>query len=270
MVRKSIVAFLVAICMASVAHTQTFQQIDFGKKISWQRTAVVGAGTVGLLYLIHQNYTKELWWPTRGRFHFEYDGRYAKSVDKFGHTFAFYLVGDRYRAGFLWCGFNDLTARWLAFGSVGLIQGFTEYHEGLSRYFGFDLLDYTAGTFVGGGLLVIQGYFPELDRVSLKWSFVPRKSPVYDRMNPWMKDYQGQTYWASADLYKGLSVALGANLTDWRDGKGDLQLWLSPDFDWRSLDHNSEILRVLNAIKLPTPTVRIYPSLRFILISWIN
>ncbi|MEK7465149.1 MAG: hypothetical protein AAB631_00010 [Patescibacteria group bacterium] len=274
MIRKSAFVLFVVFCTANVVYSQGFSQApprsNYGEEISWQKTTVVGVGTVGLLYVVHQNYTKELWWPTRGPFHFEYDSRYAKSVDKPGHTFASYFVGDRYRGMYLWSGFDDRTARWLAFGSVNLIQGFTEYHEGLSRYFGFDLGDYISGAGVGGGLLVLQGYFPMLDRVSLKWSFVPRKNPAYDRMNPWMKDYQDQTYWVSTDVYKGYSVALGANLTDWRDGKGDLQLWLSPDFDWRSLDRDSEILRILNAIKLPTPAVRIYPSPRLVFVSWIN
>jgi hypothetical protein len=226
------------------------------EQIDWKYVAGILSGTGALMYTINSDITSKPWWDYRKDFHFEIDDTYQGSVDKLGHAFSFNLLSNLYYVGFKNAHFSDMESRWLAFGSAASMQLFTESYDGRGPTFGFDIKDVIAGV-TGAGLTLLQGYMPLLENIKLKWSFKPRASPPYDDLNPMIKDVENQKYWLSVNIWKGFGLAVGVNRSDFRNSQGFTRFYLSPEFDITTLDPDSDILRLLSSIKLPTIMIRL-------------
>ena len=134
------------------------RRAETGNSARWERSAVIFAGLGGAGYAVHRTYTKELWWQDRGPFHFAYDPGYAQNIDKLGHATAWYFVGTTMWMLYRWSGYSDMESRWLGLGTAALLHLETEGHEGFSRYFGFDPVDYLAG--ISGSALLAAVHAP--------------------------------------------------------------------------------------------------------------
>ena len=129
-------------------------------------------------------------------------------------------------------------------------------------------------------------------RITMKWSY---SSSPYAKYSPdklganfseqWLKDYNGQTFWASANIHsflkekskfpRWLNVAVGygangmlaavTNPTETEDGmpiphfERYRQWYIAPDIDLTRIKTNSKfvelLLKATGFIKLPTPTL---------------
>lgn len=209
-------------------------------------------------------------------------------MDKLGHTFTAYHLG-RFGAQTLnWAGVTKKN-QLIYGGSLGFmfLTG-VEVLDGFSEEWGFSWGDFAANT-AGSGLFIGQELLWEEQRISLKYSFNRTR---FASQNPnklgsgmleeLLKDYNGQTYWLSANLHsffkesklpKWLNVAVGygvdgllyaeSNLQqlNFPNQKRSRQFYLSLDVDLTKIETKSEffkqIFNVFNVVKVPFPTLEI-------------
>ena len=265
----------------------SFLKLSDTLNISRRNAVIISEVSLGTLTLVGLN---ELWYNDfpRSSFHTIDDSNEWLQMDKFGHVFSSYQLG-RVGADVLnWSGVsknNELI--------YGATLGFTfltivEVFDGYSKEWGFSWTDIAANG-VGTGLYIGQELLWKEQRITLKFSF---HSTKYAEMRPdvlgenflqeILKDYNGQTYWLSANLHsfsknkdskipKWLNLAFGYGadgmLTANNDNVDNLftnqdrfrQFYLSFDVDLTRISTNSHLLKtifsVLNMIKIPLPTV---------------
>ena len=231
-----------------------------------------------------------LWYAdyTQSKFHTLNDNDEWFQMDKLGHVFSSYQIG-RVGANILkWSGESEKNQ--LIFGStLGLAFLTTvEVFDGYSEEWGFSWGDMIANA-SGTGLYVGQELLWKEQRIILKYSFHQTKfaqrrpdklgNGFFEEV---LKDYNGQTYWLSANVYsffkdghvpQWLNIAFGYGaegmLTGKKEPENNLlispdrrrQYYLSLDVDLTKIKTNSHLLKsvfdVLNVIKLPFPTLEL-------------
>jgi uncharacterized protein YfiM (DUF2279 family) len=251
---------------------------------------VVAAGT--LIYL------DQLWYKpyATGEFHLFNDNDEWLQMDKVGHSFTTYnaarvLMQSAERIGFTHTQ-SRLIGGWSAFGYMTAI----EFMDGFSGGWGFSWGDMGAN-FGGTMLAVSQQFFWNEQRISLKYSF---HQTVYPRYRPnelgsglvqqTVKDYNGQTYWLSANISSFLkkenrfpywvNVAVGYGAEDMISGSNNFAITdangnliggnryrkclLSLDVDLTKIKTKSRFLRnvfsVVNCFKIPFPAIEFNKS----------
>lgn len=227
----------------------------------------------------------QLWYKDQPRtgFHFFNDNRDWQQVDKVGHGYSTYHLSRIQYEAFRWAGLSPKKAAlW------GSLTGFAwllpvEVLDGFSAAYGAsagDLLANSGGALLFGTQQLLWGE----QRLSLKFSFHPtnwapkRKTLLGNSLGEQLlKDYNGQTYWLSADLWRlsggktprWLNLALGygasgmvySNATQNREMgySAYSQLFLAPDINLRHIRSNKKAVRlllfVLEGIHLPTPAL---------------
>lgn len=250
-----------------------------------RNAVVITEATAGGLTLLGLN---QLWYSDfeRSKFHTINDNNEWLQMDKLGHAFTAYQVG-RIGADVLhWSGVNKkdqlLYGATLGFSFLTAV----EVLDGFSKEWGFSWGDFAANA-SGTGLYVGQELLWKEQRITLKYSFHrtgfaaqrPDKLGV-GLLEESLKDYNGQTYWLSANLHsffkqsklpKWLNVAFGYGgeglLAGTKAKQIELfgqhnrrrQYYLSLDIDLTKINTNSHILRTLfgifNVVKVPLPTV---------------
>ena len=207
-------------------------------------------------------------------------------IDKLGHVFSSYQLGRLGANTLKWAGVSEKEQ--LLYGAT-LGLGFltaVEVMDGFSEEWGFSWSDMAANT-AGTGLYVAQELLWKEQRVLLKYSF-HRTRFAEQRPNTlgnglfeeFLKDYNGQTYWLSANInaflnIKGmpnwLNLAFGygadgmltgnANELSFLNHNRTRQYYLSLDIDLSKIKTKSHVLKtifdVLNVIKVPFPTVEL-------------
>jgi uncharacterized protein YfiM (DUF2279 family) len=246
---------------------------------------VAAEASLGTLALIGLD---QLWYQDfeRSKFHTINDNDEWLQMDKLGHVFTSYQLGKHGAQLLNWSGVSE--EHQLIYGAT---LGFTflsavEVLDGFSEEWGFswgDILANGAGT----GLYVGQEILWKEQRIALKYSFHQTK---YANQRPdklgetyleqILKDYNGQTYWLSANLHsffkdknipKWLNVAVGYGGDGMLTGNEDIdsqvlisnqryrQFYLSFDLNLNGISTNSKLLKsifdVLNMIKIPFPTL---------------
>ena len=253
-----------------------------------RRNAVIlTESTLGGITLLGLN---QLWYADyeRSKFHTINDNSEWYQMDKLGHTFTAYHLG-RFGAQTLnWAGVSKKN-QLIYGGSLGFmfLTG-VEVLDGFSEEWGFSWGDFAANA-AGSGLFVGQELLWEEQRISLKYSFNRTR---FASQNPnklgngileeILKDYNGQTYWLSANLHsffkesklpKWLNVAVGYGVDGLLYGESNLQqvnfpnqkrsrqFYLSLDVDLTKIETKSEFLKqvfnVFNVVKIPFPTLEI-------------
>ena len=175
--------------------------------------AIIAGTLIGLDQAWYRQYE-------RAPFRLFNDGSEWQGLDKVGHGFATYTVG-RWGNGLLrWCGVPRKTALW-AGGTLGLVYlSAVEYMDGHSAAWGFSMWDMTANV-AGTGLFIGQELGWGEQRIKLKYSahLTPYAKQRPDLLGEGLserilKDYNGSTYWISANLHafgcKRLPVWLNA------------------------------------------------------------
>ncbi|WP_044398722.1 DUF2279 domain-containing protein [Lacinutrix sp. Hel_I_90] len=251
-----------------------------------RNAVVISKATLGGLTLLALN---QFWYTDyeRSKFHTVNDNSDWLQLDKLGHTFSAYQLGRLGAQSLSWAGISKKGQ--LIYGGT---LGFTfltavEVLDGFSEEWGFSWGDFTANA-AGSGLYIGQELLWEEQRIVMKYSFHRTKyaSQRPDKLGDgffeeFLKDYNGQTYWLSANMHaffknskipKWLNLAVGYGGEGLLSGEASLminnalikqnrqrQFYLSLDVDLTRIKTNSMFLKsvfsVFNTIKIPFPTV---------------
>lgn len=264
-----------------------------------QRTLAVTGIHVGLytgtLLLLNEAWYKD--YP-KSKMHTFNDMDEWLQVDKVGHTWSAFQLSRMSYTGWRWTGMPDKKAVWLAGASGFGFQTVVEILDGYSEEWGWSWGDFAAN-FIGSSLFVSQNLAWKEERISFKFGFHKmtyddaqlnkRSDELFGSSLPerMLKDYNGQTYWLSANLKSffkqsklppWLNMAVGYGATGmfggtenvWTDpdtnqeiDRSDIprrrQFYLAPDIDFTRIKTNSKWIRslfyALNVIKIPAPTL---------------
>ncbi len=250
-----------------------------------------GATMVGLYSAWYKDY------PQSG-FHSFNDWPEWKQVDKVGHLYSAYIESRASMELWRWTGIDRKKRIWIGGMSGAFYQTVIEVLDGFSDGWGWSWADFGANI-LGSSALVAQEFAWNDQRIKLKFSFhnksysdpsLNQRSDVLfgqSTAERFIKDYNGQTYWASANLksffpksklppWLSLSVGYGAeglfggtqnigkddngNITFNRpDIKRYRQWYLAPDIDLSKIKTNSKALKFfltfLSAFKFPAPAL---------------
>ncbi|MCB0766495.1 MAG: DUF2279 domain-containing protein [Flavobacteriales bacterium] len=218
----------------------------------------------------------------RSAFHSFDDSKEWLQMDKAGHLFSAYTLGNWGHAAWSRCGTSSKEAI-LVGGSLGLVflTG-VEVLDGTSTGWGFSWSDMAANV-AGAGLFMGQQAGWGEQRITLKLSahLTPFAADRPDLLGESLgerilKDYNGQTIWLSANMGRfqpGTRLPPWLNLAFGYGGEqmvtafetpGDgrfRQYYLAPDIDLTRIRSGSGFVRtmlfVLNGIKVPLPGMEV-------------
>ncbi|MBI2269764.1 MAG: DUF2279 domain-containing protein [Bacteroidetes bacterium] len=260
-----------------------FNKIRFNTVIAVE--AGLYAGTLAALgTLWYSNYP-------RSSFHFFNDNDEWLAMDKAGHVVTAYYIGRTGLNLMKWSGVERKKAIWYGGGVGSLYQSTLEILDGFSSQWGFSVGDLAANT-LGSALLIGQELAWDEQRFSFKYSFHQTEYPQYrpnmlgnNFMEQSLKDYNGQTYWLSANVSsflhkenkfpKWLNIAVGYSAEGMTgamfnppfDSGGNLlpvferyrKIYLSLDVDLTRIKTRSHFLKtvfnVIGFIKIPAPAL---------------
>lgn len=265
------------------------------KKRVWIVTGVNIVGYGGVMAALaaawYDNYTKT-------KLHSFNDSREWLQVDKVGHFYGTWIESRANNELWKWTGMERKKRIWISGLTSFAFQTTIEYLDGKSAEWGWSWADFGANI-LGSGSFIAQELAWDDQRIKLKWSFHKktysdaslnkRSDELFGKSLPerFLKDYNGQTYWASVNLksffpktklpeWLSISVGYGAEgmlggeeniatdengsiLFDRRDIKRYRQWYLAPDIDLSKIKTNKKgikfILTVLSAFKFPTPSL---------------
>lgn len=251
-----------------------------------QNTVVISEAALASGILVGLN---QLWYADypKSDFHFINDNSEWLQMDKLGHSFSSYHLG-RFGAEMLqWSGASKKNQLIYGAGVGFAFLTAVEVMDGYSSEWGASSGDIIANA-SGTALYVSQELIWKEQRITPKFSF---HTTHYATQRPEvlgsslteqiLKDYNGQTYWLSVNLYsfvksskipKWLNLALGYGaegmLTGNRENNGLFltqnpqrlrQFYLSFDVDLTKINTKSHFLKtvfsVLNTVKIPAPTI---------------
>ena len=257
------------------------------KGVVISETALASVALVGLNQLWYADYPQS-------NFHFINDNDEWLQMDKAGHVFSSYHLSSFGAQTLKWSGCDRksqlLYGAGLGFGFLTVVEVF----DGFSTEWGASPGDIVANA-TGTALYVSQELLWKEQRIVPKFSF---HTSSYASLRPNVlgaslseqvfKDYNGQTYWLSANLQsffkqskipKWLSVALGYGADGMVTGRSETvvdfsypetkrrrQFYLSLDADLTKIKTNSHFLKtffaVFNSIKIPAPAIEFSGSQR--------
>ncbi len=242
---------------------------------------ILSAAMVGLQSYWYSDYPQS-------KFHFINDNADWLQMDKLGHIYTSYQLGNFGRDALKWSGVSQKNQ--LLFGStIGFVfLSAVEVLDGHSSNWGASTGDIIANA-AGTALFVSQELLWKEQRITPKFSF---HTTQYASLRPevlggsfneqLLKDYNGQTYWLSVNLHsffkkskipQWLNVAFGygaegmiysrnnENSPLFPKGTTFRQFYVSFDADLTKIKTNSHLLKtifsVVNIIKIPSPTLEI-------------
>jgi hypothetical protein len=257
----------------------------------WIHAGVAGSSLTALYFAWYRNYPQ-------GRFRTFDDAGEWLQMDKAGHVLGTYTF-SRYSTE-VWRRAGYAPRQSLLLGSLmGLgFQTAVEVMDGFSTQWGWSWSDVAANA-LGTSIFAMQDLFWQEQRLLIKTSFSPRsyQDPVLQQRNRalygmnlperCLKDYNGQTYWISANLRSflknstipdwinvavgyGAEGLFGARSNRAIDAAGQVQFdrtdipryrqwFLSPDIDFQKIKTDSRFLKtvfyVLNVLKCPAPAL---------------
>lgn len=243
-------------------------------------TIVASAALVGLNQLWYADYPKS-------DFHFINDNDEWLQVDKLGHFYSSYHLGRLGAEMLHWSGATQKDQLLYGAGVGFAFLTAVEVLDGFSSEWGASAGDIIANA-SGTALYVSQELLWKEQRITPKFSFHTTQFAQY-RPNVLgssfaeqiLKDYNGQTYWLSVNLYsfskgskipKWLNLAFGYGADGMITGNEEnkelfltprsersRQFYLSLDVDLTKIDTKSHFLKtifsVLNTLKVPAPTL---------------
>ena len=251
--------------------------------------AVLASGAlIGLNQLWYADYAQS-------DFHFINDNSEWMQMDKLGHLYSSYHIGRFGAEALNWSGASKKNQ--LIYGaSLGFVfLTAVEVMDGFSEEWGASMGDVVANA-SGTALYVSQELIWKEQRIIPKFSFHTTQYANYrpdllgnSMQEKILKDYNGQTYWFSANLHsfskkskipKWLNLALGygaEGLVGENEGKNMIifpikpekyrQFYLSLDLDLTKINTKSHFLKtvfsVLNTVKIPAPTLEYSPQRGF-------
>ena len=244
-------------------------------------SSTLGITLIGLNQLWYKDYPKS-------NFHTINDNDQWLQLDKVGHFYSTYHVGKIGADLLAWSGATKkeqlVYGATVGFGFLTVVEIF----DGYSQEWGFSWGDMLANA-SGTGLYVGQELLWHEQRITPKFSFhqthFAQNRPETlgnSFQEQLLKDYNGQTYWLSFNLYsfthakvlpKWLNLALGyggkgmiygSNSEAFENGISQSpkrEFYLSLDVDLTKIETKSHFLKTIfstfNTIKVPAPTLQI-------------
>lgn len=221
-------------------------------------------------------------------FHFFDDHKEWLQMDKLGHGFTGYYFSQITSSSFKWTGMNNKSATILGSGLGLLYLSSIEVFDGFSDKWGASASDLLANS-IGVSLYVSQELIWQEQKIIPKFSFHKSNYAQYrpsalgsNYPEMLIKDYNGQTYWLSANIQsltnikapKWLNLAIGYGADGMIGGtenplkvdghsipqfKRQRQFYLSFDIDLSRIQTKSKFIKAVchtfNFIKVPFPTL---------------
>ena len=283
MVKKYPLLFFLLLSLTLFSQNSSFYEKSDTLNIKRRNAIIISEGIVLSGALISLN---ELWYknyPQRN-FHFKNDYNQWKQMDKVGHFMTSYYGGKLGMDALNWAGVSKKNQLIYGAGIGFVFLSAVEILDDFSEEWGASNSDVIANA-AGTGFLIGQELLWKEQRISVKYSFhqtnFAKQRPAILGENYFqqtLKDYNGQTYWLSANIWsfnkkstipKWLNIALGygaegmlyGNTTTPTLNTPYRQFYLSLDVDLTKIKTNSEFLKsvfsVINFIKIPAPTIEI-------------
>ncbi|MBM3412748.1 MAG: DUF2279 domain-containing protein [Bacteroidetes bacterium] len=252
-----------------------------------------GGTMAGLYTAWYRNYPQS-------KFHTINDWKEWKQMDKVGHIYGAYIESVGSMELWNWAGMERKKRIWIGGLSGAAYQTVIEVLDGFSKEWGWSWGD-IAANMIGSGLLIGQELAWNEQRLQIKFSYHPRhyqdlilqeRSNQLFGHNPssrFLKDYNGQTYWASIAIApflkkgnwpKWLNLAIGYGADGLFGGHENFsstpgngvvfnrrdiiryrQWYIAPDINWKKIPTNRAGVRLLftflNAFKFPAPTLEL-------------
>ena len=277
---------VVPFCVFSQSGINNFLKPSDSLNVQRRNGVVIGQSALmgGTLLVLSEAWYKDY---EKSGFHLYNDNIEWLQMDKVGHVFSGYQLSRASSELLQWSGVSKKQS--VLYGSASGFAFLTavEVFDGFSSEWGFSYGDMIAN-FSGSVLYAGQELLWDEQRILLKFSFrttsyASRRPNVLGSNLPEqiLKDYNGQTYWLSANVHlffkdskipKWLNVALGYGAEGMITGQDDLvnmiflpeqeryrQFYLSFDVDLTKIETNSHFLKtlfsVVNTIKIPAPTM---------------
>jgi len=231
----------------------------------------------------------------RSTFHFYNDWKEWQQMDKAGHAWSSYQISNHTSKIWQWAGMEKKKAVIIGGVSGMAYLSIIEILDGYSDKWGFSIPDIMANT-AGAGIYAAQELGWNEQRVTIKLSYSPyHYGTLSNRANELfgsgdaekvLKDYNGQTYWASVNIKSffpdshfpswfnialgyGARTMLGGYDNTWTTASGitinrtDIprykRLLLSADVDLTRIKTKNKTLKtvfsLVNVLKIPAPTV---------------
>lgn len=237
------------------------------------------------------------WYATypRAPFHFYNDWLEWQQMDKAGHLWSAYSISEHTSKIWKWAGTEAHKAIWIGAGSAVAYLSIIEILDGYSDKWGFSIPDMAANS-LGAGMFAAQEMIWKNQRIRVKLSYAPvnyfgyknRADELFGRgaIEKVLKDYNGQTYWLSANIRSffpasswptwlnialgyGAKTMLGGYENSWTDANGNMvfanevsrykRFHLSLDLDLSRIKTKSKTLGTLfslvNVLKIPAPSI---------------
>lgn len=297
MIHRFAAIFILASCFAPTAFAQSkvqsFLKPSDTLNLVRQRGVFLSEAVVASTALLALN---QLWYQDypQSSFHFKNDNAQWLQMDKAGHVFASYQMG-RFGSELLeWSGSTKKSQRLygatLGFAFLSVVEVMDGFSEEWGASYG-DVLANASGT----ALYISQDLLWNEQRIVPKFSFHQTVYPSA-RSNvlgkSWqeqiLKDYNGQTYWLSANIRsflpnskvpKWLNLAIGyggegmitgddvlVNSIFFPESKRVRQFYVSLDVDLTRIKTENRTLKTLfslfNTLKIPAPTLEVLGNRR--------
>lgn len=229
------------------------------------------------------------WWTGKKTgFHLRYDwyDNYWKDMDKLGHFVANIHLTRLSAESFEWAGIERRKALWLGFTNSTFLYTAFELTDAGFEDWGFSVPDFVANL-LGAGYPILQEHFPVLSHFNFKWSYwpsiyfqndEPKNKPGFKNYETYeylLHDYDGMTFWLSADIdwllpyrYKSfwpdwLNIAIGytaKNLPQDNHALKYREYILAFDYNFLKLPGNNSVLKtlkfILNVVHFPAPAIK--------------
>lgn len=297
MVKKSVLIVLVLIFNELTAQPLmgTTMNVDSAHKSRWWVLGGVQASLwagsfIALNKAWYANYPK-------APFHFYNDGKEWLQMDKLGHTWSTYQISQHTSKIWQWSGLSHQKSVLIGTFSGMAYLSVIEILDGYSDKWGFSGYDVLANA-IGAGLYGLQEIGWKEQRIQMKLSYMPvsygnlknRADQLFGAgaVEKVLKDYNGQTYWLSANIKSffpqsslpawlnlaagyGASTMLGGYENKWIDNGGNQitrydisrvrRFHLSLDIDLSRIKTKNKtvatILSLFNVLKVPAPSLEI-------------
>lgn len=284
LLKKSfVITFLIIFKICSYSQIDSVHFLNKQKK--WRKPFVIS--TLGTAYAGSLIGLNQLWYANYPKSSFQLfdDSREWLGMDKIGHFTTNYYIAYYGYDIFRWSGFNRKTSIWTAAIMGVTYQTTIEVLDGLSAQWGFSMMD-QAMNIGGGALFVTQQLVWDEQRIMPKISYAPTSYPKLrpevlgsNALESILKDYNGQTYWLSVNIWsflknreqrkfpRWLNLAVGygadglvggsANPVPYQNIRRTHQFYLSLDIDLTKIETKSKFLKTLfkgiQLIKIPAP-----------------
>ena len=252
---------------------------------------MIAAEVAGMLYW---NYT---WYDVKtGSFHFKEfsnDMKVYQKMDKLGHMTHAFAITDLFAKAYRWSGFSARSSIWWASATAFFWMLQIEIKDGFYPDWGFSYGDFGANV-LGISIAALRQFYPEQlggfrFKVSYHVSSAYRLKLYTNKNVGHPEDYEGLTFWATANIYDFMPKNIQRNYPAWlkpfglavgysvkkvaNDVYGGYhETYLSLDIDLTKISLGGfdqfgtvRFLKdIFNYLKLPLPTVRLSPEATYV------